>query len=123
MPHFKLEYSTNVIEEPDPKEFFLRLHNLLAELGQFEISSMKSRITPCRDFFVSDGSNNQAFVHLELSILPGRSTELKQKVSKALHLALKDTFPRTATERVCSFTVDIRELDGDCYTKELTGVA
>jgi len=121
MPHFKLEYSTNVTEEPDPKEFFARVHKLLAELGPFSIDSMKSRIIPCPNYFVSDGKKDQAFVHLELAILPGRDAEVKKRVSRELLAMLKNAFPITAAEKICSFTVEIRELDGDSYSKELTG--
>lgn len=121
MPHFKLEYSTNVTEEPDPKEFFARVHKLLAELGPFSIDSMKSRIIPCPKYFVSDGKEDQAFVHLELAILPGRDAEVKKRVSRELLAMLKNAFPITAAEKICSFTVEIRELDGDSYSKELTG--
>lgn len=82
---------------------------------------MKKRFCRGPSFFVSDGKKDQAFVHLELSILPGRNPELKQKVSRALLTELKEAFPETASKKVCSFTVEIRELDGECYSKEMTG--
>lgn len=73
---------------------------------------------PCSNYFVSDVIRGQAFVHLELSILPGRSAELKKAVSNALLSTLKSAYPKTLAEKICSFTVEIRAIDGYCYSKE-----
>lgn len=121
MPTFRLEYSTNVEERPEAQELFSKLHKRLAELGPFNVGSMKSRIIPHEEFFVSDGTRDQAFVHLELSMLPGRSTELRKQVSLALLEFIKEEFSGTAANKNCAFSVDIRELDGDTYSKESSG--
>lgn len=117
MPHFKLEYSTNISEKPVASELFSKLHHLLCEIGPFEISSIKSRIYPCENFFVSTGDRGQAFIHLELSILSGRSEETKKKVGEQLLGFLREEFIQTAEGKNCSITVDIRELNAAVYAK------
>lgn len=122
MPHFKIECSNNIAESLDARSLFSRLHPLLAELGPFQIADMKSRLMRHNDFFVSDGTPSKAFVHLELAILSGRDPQLKKNVSAKLLEFLKNEFQPSLGSRVCSFTVEIRDLDRDYYAKEAVGV-
>ena len=120
MPHFRLEHSSNILEDLNSKEFFSDIHILLNELGPFDIKTMKSRIIPCDKYFVSDGTKDQAFIHLALSMLPGRPADLKKKISLRLLEELKKTFNETFQQKICSFSVEIRELEGDSYSKEIS---
>ncbi|MCB0352573.1 MAG: 5-carboxymethyl-2-hydroxymuconate Delta-isomerase [Bdellovibrionales bacterium] len=121
MPHFILEYSNNVCDKPTAGEFFSKLHTLLGSLGPFQLSAMKSRIVKRKEYCVSDGTKNQAFVHLELSILSGRDEETKARVSKRLLQLLRDHFPETAETMNCSFSVEVRDIESSSYSKESSG--
>ena len=117
MPHFVLEHSTNILERYDNAALCGKLHRLLATLGPFEISAMKSRVVPRADFYVGDGEPNRAFIHLELAVLSGREPTLLSEVSRQLHQFLLAEFSGTATQLACSFTVEVREMDARTYSK------
>jgi 5-carboxymethyl-2-hydroxymuconate isomerase len=115
MPHFVLEYSDNILEEVDFKDFFERLHTLLVENGPFNLSAIKSRAIRHQQFYVADGKEPNAFVHLTLSIFKGRDLSIRQAV------VLKGEFARSFEKLNCSYTVEIKEMDKDTYFKAMSG--
>lgn len=119
MPHLILEYSSNLKTKPS-KELLSRLHESLPALGPFELHSIKSRILEHQVYCVADGDPDAGFVHLELRILSGRAPEIKQRVSKGLAEILKDFFAADLSARRMSVTVEIRDLDAECYSKVST---
>ncbi len=117
MPHIVLEYSENVLEQVDFKDFFNRLHSLLIENGPFKLEDIKSRAIPHPFFYVADGKESNGFVHLTLSILKGRDLSLRQALAEKILLFLKQEYARSYGELNCSISVEIKELDGDTYRK------
>ena len=120
MPHCKIEYSANIEDKIETGALLERLHALIVDSGPFDLETIKSRMTAHDTYIVGDGKIDQAFVHLELAILSGRDEATRNQVSKALHAFLLEEFPETARTKTCSFTVEIREMDAECYTKFLT---
>jgi len=121
MPHFVLEYSDNILEEVDHKDFFKKLHTLLVENGPFNISDIKSRAICHQQFCVADGQESNAFVHLTLSIFKGRDLGLRQAVGEKILAFLKEEFPGSFQKLNCSYTVEIREMDKETYFKVMSG--
>jgi 5-carboxymethyl-2-hydroxymuconate isomerase len=56
-------------------------------------------------------------VHLQLSILPGRSEEIRIATSNTLLAYLKKSF----AHENCTFSVEVREMDKPSYSKTSTG--
>jgi 5-carboxymethyl-2-hydroxymuconate isomerase len=121
MPHFVLEYSDNIPGEVDFKEFFKRLHTLLVDVGPFKLSDIKSRAIRHQEFYVADGQESNAFVHLTLSIFKGRDLGIRQAVGEKLLAFLREEFARSLQKLNCSYTVEIREMDKETYFKLVRG--
>ena len=121
MPHFVLEYSDNILEEVDFKDFFERLHTLLVENGPFNLSAIKSRAIRHQQFHVADGKEPNAFVHLTLSIFKGRDLSIRQAVGEKILSFLKGEFARSFEKLNCSYTGEIKEMDKDTYFKAMSG--
>jgi 5-carboxymethyl-2-hydroxymuconate isomerase len=117
MPHFILEYSDNILEDVQPEDVFQKLHELLVENGPFKLSAIKSRAVAHKDYYVSDGNESNAFVHLTLSIFKGRDLSVRQTVGNLLLELLKKEFDRSYQQLRCSITVEIREINTDTYFK------
>jgi 5-carboxymethyl-2-hydroxymuconate isomerase len=121
MPHFVLELSDNVLEKPDFKEVFKRLHTLLVENGPFHLEDIKSRAVVHANYVVADGDEQNGFVHLVLSIFKGRDLTLRQTLGEKLLSFLKQEFARSYEALNCSITVDIVEIERETYFKAASG--
>ncbi len=121
MPHLTLEISSNIIERPPPSELLTKLQQVLSDPGPFQIVDMKSRMVVHENYVVADGSEDKAFIHLQVAILSGRAAEVKKQASQRLLQCLKDSFASSLQQLNCSVTVEIRELDKECYSKEIIG--
>ena len=121
MPHFVLEYSDNILEEVDYEDFFKRLHSLLVENGPFNLSDIKSRAIRHKQFYVADGQESNAFVHLTLSIFKGRDLSIRQAMGEKFLAFLKGEFARSFEKLNCSYTVEIKEMDKETYFKVISG--
>jgi len=121
MPHFVLEYSDNILEEVDFKDFFKKLHTLLVDVGPFNLSDVKSRAIRHQEFYVANGQESNAFVHLTLSIFKGRDLSIRQAVGERILAFLKGEFARSFEELSCSVTVEVREMQKETYFKATSG--
>ena len=121
MPHFILEYSDNILEKLDHKDFFTRLHSLLVKSGPFRLSDIKSRVVSHSRYHVAEGGQSNGFVHLSPSILSGRDLAVRQAVGNRIMAFLRKEFARSFETLNCSITLEIKEIDRDTYVKEESG--
>ena len=115
MPHCILEYSDNIIENPNSHEILGIINKKLAETKLFSLNDIKSRILVHHDFVVGDGDSDRAFVTINLSILSGRNDEIKKKLSDTLLNCLEEYFSESLNKLKLSLTVQISELDKNTY--------
>jgi 5-carboxymethyl-2-hydroxymuconate isomerase len=121
MPHFILEYSDNILEEVNFKDFFKKLHTLLVDAGPFNLSDIKSRAIRHQEFYVASGQESNAFVHLTLLIFKGRDLSIRQAVGEKILAFLKGEFARSFEKLNCSYTVEVKEMDKETYFKVTSG--
>ena len=79
MPHLTLEYSANV-PELDFVALFAELHAILSELGGVRVQNLKSRVVRTDAYYVGEGQPENAFVHLNVALLAGRSPQWKREI-------------------------------------------
>lgn len=116
MPHLTLEYTSNLVNL-DIKTCLLELNRVLVESRQFEEVDIKSRAIRLDDFLIGTTFERRAFVHLKLSILSGRSAEVKRELSAKLLERLR---------RLCNvgeplhvqLCVQVLEIERDTYSKD-----
>ena len=117
MPHCILEYSNNIVTTVNTKQFFHELHQLLVTEAGIDISNIKSRTVVYDQFFIGDGRDDHAFIHLTVSILSGRHSKEKQNLGHKI-LAYLATVFATSKEKVnCSITLELREMERETYFK------
>ena len=119
MPHCILEYSGNVVDEPDCAETLAALHRMLAATGLFVLDDIKSRVVRHDDFLVGEGRGDRAFVALEIQILSGRTDEVKGEICDAALQVLVQAFPRTVERLTTSLTVQISDIHRPSYRREI----
>lgn len=117
MPHCILEYSDNIIETDETLDVLSDLHDLLVETGHFQLEDIKSRTVCYEEFHIGDGNPENAFIHLHLSILSGRSLELRQQLSQQVLSFLEVQYSASLEQLNCSITVEISEIFSETYCK------
>jgi 5-carboxymethyl-2-hydroxymuconate isomerase len=110
MPHLVLEYSENIIEKHNLKAFLQDCHVLLATTLPTTIPSCKSRAIECALYCVGEGAPDDAFVHLSLKILAGRSPDKIKQTGALLLDKLKKQFSGSINKLNLEITLEITEL-------------
>ncbi len=114
MPHLVLEYTRN-INRFDAAELLPRLNEAMLESGQFEEGAIKSRAIEHKYHALGMKNPRQPFVHLTVSIMPGRSAEVRQALANSLMEVLRRGIAGSGDKVAAS--VEIRELAADAYVK------
>ncbi|MBM3191894.1 MAG: hypothetical protein FJZ63_04505 [Chlamydiae bacterium] len=89
MPHLKLEYSSNLQGTFSAQELFAACHKVLVDTVQANLARCQSRAISYDIFHVANGDPNNAFLHLEVLLLEGRTPTQLQKLQESLQKVLK----------------------------------
>jgi len=82
MPQLILEFSSNILEKNNLVTLFQECHSILEKKLPTDIDSCKSRAIECHDYYIGNGEPNNAFVHISLKIMPGRSLDTLKKCGR-----------------------------------------
>ena len=109
MPQIILELSSNVIEK-DFSKALAKIHQILTDGLPTTLASCKSRVILHKDFLVGNGNANNAFVHLSIGVLSGRTKETRDLVANKILKALKPYLSQSFTKLNLQITIAISEL-------------
>ncbi|WED42565.1 5-carboxymethyl-2-hydroxymuconate Delta-isomerase [Legionella cardiaca] len=116
MPHLTLEYSSNIGEKKSLSVFFAQCHAILASALPTNLASCKSRAI-CHDiYYIGNGHVANAFIHLDIKIMTGRSDNVLQKASEQIFQLLDSYFSESKKNLSLQLSVDLHEL-GKHYLK------
>ncbi len=116
MPQITLECSDNIIEK-NMHPLLLEIHHLLSERLPTELSSCKSRVIRINHYLVGDGASQNAFVHLTISVLKGRSEELLKSIAQTILEKLKISFHESLLILNVQLTIAMQDLP-NVYLKD-----
>ncbi|MGY2164126.1 5-carboxymethyl-2-hydroxymuconate Delta-isomerase [Pseudomonas tolaasii] len=120
MPHLHLEYTANL---PDlaVEKTLLRLNNVLMASGQFGAEvDIKSRAIRVESFQVGTSLTPRGFIAVKLSLLSGRSPQVKKQLSESLLAALQDVGEWPEGLHV-QLSVQLVDMDRESYSKVAIG--
>lgn len=111
MPHLRLEYSGNIdISRDDLDGVFSRLHEVLVNKAGAELFRCQSRALCCKNFRVGNGSNDRAFVYLQVLLLEGRTPKQLQETGSELLKILQDEFKDLLIRYNSQISVHLNEI-------------
>ena len=120
MPHLHLEYTANLTDLAVEKTL-LRLNNVLMASGQFGSEfDIKSRALKVESFQVGTSLSPRAFIAVKLSLLSGRSPQVKKQLSESLLAALQDV-AEWPTDMQVQLSVQLVDMDRESYSKVAIG--
>ena len=115
MPHLTLEYTKN-LNSFDAGEILSLLNVAVFESGQFDETAIKSRAIELKHFALGVTDHKRRFVALKVTILQGRSLEVRRELAARLMTVLR-TYLKNNGEKV-AVSVEITEIVTDTYVKE-----
>ena len=110
MPHIVAEYSDNLHAAIAEAELLIHLRQTVIDSGLFSPGAVKARGISYDHYVLPEEAEN--FIHICVSILDGRSTEQREKLSQSVFRAVKEILPQA--EKV---SVDIHEMKAQTYRK------
>lgn len=115
MPHLVLEYSDNVIEKNNFSQLFQQCHQILADMLPTDLMNCKSRAIECPVYYVADGKPDNAFVHLSLKIMAGRTDETLRKLGDQLMETVMEHFAESLKKKRLQISLEISSLDKNYF--------
>lgn len=118
MPNLTLEYTGNL--DIDTQELLLELHQVLFDSKLFEYKhDIKSRAIQFDEFLIGDGREKNAFIHLKVCVLTGRTTAQLQKLNEALLQTIKNNqaFIHADMLKEIHLSVEVIEMNREIYRK------
>ena len=114
MPHIKLEHTEN-IELSTIKSIFKQLRIILMENISTKEENCKCKAILIPVYAVGNDCDSKHYYHLEISLLKGRSQEVRKKVGQKSFQVLQDRFMKNNEGVLNQFSVEIREMDPRYY--------
>lgn len=121
MPLIKLEYSNNIKETFNTKEFFSSCHKILVDTIDADKLRCQSKASCYDVFHVGNGSKEECFIYLEVSLLEGRSLSKLQNLGSHLLTMLESYFSLSLKELKVQMSVRIVEMPSNLYFKKESG--
>ena len=107
MPHITVEHTAEI-----STQMLDALHQSLAAQDTIALAAIKTRSIPVQNAIIGDGTHTE-FVHITVSLLTGRTEELRQKIGADLQaVALAHINPATT-----ALSIEIAEMNPATYVK------
>jgi 5-carboxymethyl-2-hydroxymuconate isomerase len=110
MPHFTIEYTANLDREFDLREMVDAVHRTAVESGLFKVGGIRVRTLRHEIYKVADGNPENAFLHVRVNILEGRSVESREALGNRLIEAADQVLAMAQKRRGLALSVEISEI-------------
>ncbi|WP_330341928.1 5-carboxymethyl-2-hydroxymuconate Delta-isomerase [Streptomyces sp. NBC_00557] len=110
MPHLTIDYSSRPAAAFDAHAFVEELHPLVAEESGTS-GVCKTLLRPAETYVGDAAGTQRVFVHVEVSLMPGRSEARKARLSESVLALLARHLPADDGDREQVFlSVEVRDL-------------
>jgi 5-carboxymethyl-2-hydroxymuconate isomerase len=112
MPHFIVEYTSNLAAEGDIPGLLSKINQtLIAQGSTFPIGGIRSRGIRIDDWCMADGADDYAFVHAIFKIGAGREPAVRKRAGDALFETMKAHFADLYARRYLALSMELQEFD------------
>ncbi|AXF57013.1 5-carboxymethyl-2-hydroxymuconate Delta-isomerase [Salicibibacter kimchii] len=119
MPHLIVEYTDNLEDRIDFQNVLEHLNKVLRGKNHiFPTGGIRVRAIKLENYVIADGEEEDAFVHVSLKIGPGRATEEKEEVGKALFEVLTEDFADIYSSSYLALSLNIEEFPNEGSYKQ-----
>jgi 5-carboxymethyl-2-hydroxymuconate isomerase len=117
MPHIVVEYSANLEKRLDMVQLVKDVHEAVLSSKVFEIGAVRTRAAPRANYVIAGGDPDNGFIHVELTIAPGRDDATRKRVSQAVLDAVAKATHDVYARYGLALSVNVREIDNASATR------
>ena len=121
MPQIVLEYTNNIDLDLDHNNLFSQIHKLIHKHAGIKIENCKSRVIKLDKYYIGDGKRQNAFIHLEIKILEGRSYQIKSELGNLTLKLLEKYFSEVKKDFDLQITIELIDIEKNSYFKFPSG--
>lgn len=118
MPHFNIEYSSNLDGKVDFKALCNRVLEVILETGLFEVGAVRVRAFRAEAYAIADRLPENAFIDMSFRIGTGRSAEDRKLTGERIFAAVTDQLADLFATPHFALTLEIREIDPELSWKK-----
>ncbi len=111
MPHFTIEYSSNLDGKVDMARVCEAVHDAMAGSGLFELGAIRVRAIRCTAYAIADRLPQNAFVDMSLRMGTGRTAHDRERAGSAIFEAVSHLLQPLLAEPHFALSLEIREID------------
>lgn len=111
MPHFTMDYSSNLDGKVDFDALCRVVHAEILKTGLFETGAVRVRAIRCDAYAIADLLPENAFIDMSFRIGEGRSENDKRRTGEALFKAVTQQLDPLFQTPHFALTLEIREID------------
>ena len=120
MPHFVIEYSSNLESSLDLQDLAASLRDTAVETGVFPLAGIRVRCHRCDIFEIADGDAAHGFMHIVLRIGAGRSIEVRRKAGEEIFNHLQEQLKSLIIGTSFALSFEIVEIHPELTFKKNT---
>ena len=110
MPHLIIEYTDNLLPHIQIKELLKKSGEVLSSFPDvYPIGGIRVRAIQVTDYWIADGSEDDAFVHMTLKIGAGRTDKEKKETCDKLFQALQEHMRELFDSRNLALSLELSE--------------
>lgn len=117
MPHFIVEYSANVEDAVDMRDFCETLRVAGLATGIFPEAGIRVRAYRSDAFAIADGRPDAGFIDITVRLRAGRTMEVRKDATKHIFDAAEAYLEPLFAERPLALSFEMRNIDPDLSPK------
>lgn len=117
MPHFHLEYSTNLEDSVDVAALCEAIRAEAAMIDTFPTAGIRVRATRVDHYAMADGDPKHGFIDLSVRLREGRPDDVKHEAITRVFATLKDFLAPTMATRSIALSAEMRDINADLSPK------
>tara|TARA_B100001540_G_scaffold238423_1_gene212883 strand:- start:77 stop:463 length:387 start_codon:yes stop_codon:yes gene_type:complete len=117
MPHFSLEYSSNLEKIINMKELCNVLRLAGIETKVFPMAGIRVRAIRCDHYSIADDQPENSFIDISVRLRKGRDLHVKKEATRHIFSAAEDYLKPVLDKYPFALSLEMRDIDPDLSPK------
>lgn len=117
MPHFRIEYSENLLTKVDMAEFCADIHKAILKTGLFEVGAVRVRAFRAEHYAIADQLADNSFLDMQFAVGQGRSADALKKAGDDIFKTASEHLAQLFQTPHFALSFSITEINGNLSWK------